>query len=183
MMPSSLRKCFGFTLIEIMISLSILSIGILAIYAAQGNSLRASARAENIETAALLARQIMTQKLFDTEQDLQKGTLPDDKAEEHGDFEPPYDNYHWVFSVRKVEIPLLDTGGGNQPGPAGAPSQGGTPAPGAKNEAPANAQKSMAQIVTKKISENVRELNTKILWDELGEEQSMTVTTHISRLQ
>ncbi len=172
----------GFTLIEIMIALSILSVGLLAIYAAQGNSLRASARAENIQNASLLARQIMTEKLIETQKELEKGSLPEDAAEEHGDFDPPFDRFHWMFSVRKVEIPLLDVGGGGGDGEAAA-GQTGTQAPGAKNEAPEQAQRSMAQIVTKKISENVREITTKITWDELGEEQSLSVVTHISRVQ
>jgi hypothetical protein len=37
-------------------------------------------------------------------------------------------------------------------------------------------------MVTKKISESVREISAKVLWDELGEEQSLTLTTHVSRV-
>ncbi len=163
-----------------MIALSILSVGLLAIYAAQGNSLRASARAENILNASLLARQIMTEKLIETQKDLEKGSLPADDTEEHGDFDPPFDNYHWVFSVRKVEIPVLGEGGGG--GGEGGAGAEGEKQPGAQNQAPEQVQRSMAQIVTKKISENVREITVKITWEELGEEQSLNVTTHISRL-
>jgi hypothetical protein len=47
---------------------------------------------------------------------------------------------------------------------------------------PANAQRSLAQVVTKKLSESLRELTVKVVWEELGEEQSLIVTTHVSRL-
>ena len=49
-------------------------------------------------------------------------------------------------------------------------------------QAPESAQRSLAQMVTKKISESVREISTKVLWEELGEEQSLMLTTHVSRV-
>lgn len=165
----------GFTLVEIMIAIAIMAVGLLSLYTAQGNSLRASGNAENIQIASLLARQIMTEKMLELEKDLLKGSIPEDKEEETGEFDPPFTRYRWQFSVRKVEIPLA----GEIPG-AGEQGQGQDT--GTAIQAPASAQKSVAQIVTKKISENVREIKVKIIWEELGEELSLTVTTHIARL-
>lgn len=179
----------GFTLIEIMISLSILAITLVSIYAAQGNSLRASGRAENIQLASILARQKMTEMMLDLQKDLDKGKFPDEGSEEQGTFDPPLDRFRWEFSVKKVDIKVAEDAGQDQPGGADAP-----PAPGAgpttstgveagkTNEAPESAMRNMAQMVTKKINESVREISTKVIWEELGEEQSMVVTTHIAKL-
>ncbi|MFO1462566.1 MAG: prepilin-type N-terminal cleavage/methylation domain-containing protein [bacterium] len=174
----------GFTLIEIMIALSILSISLLSIYAAQGNSLRASGRAENIQTASMLARQKMTEKMIELQKDLDKGKFPDEQINDQGSFDPPFDRFRWEFAVRKVEIPVIQA-----PGQEGGAATGGGPAtstgkePGAANQAPEAAQENLAKIVTKKISESVREITTKVIWEELEEEQNLVVTTHIAKLQ
>jgi prepilin-type N-terminal cleavage/methylation domain-containing protein len=179
----------GFTLIEIMISLSILAITLVSIYVAQGNSLRASGRAENIQTASILARQKMTEKMLELQKDLDKGKFPDEGTEEQGTFEPPLDRYRWEFAVKKVEIKVAEA-----PAEEGAAAPGTPPAPGAgpttstgveageANQAPEAAMRNMAQMVTKKINESVREISTKVIWEELGEEQSLVVTTHIAKL-
>jgi general secretion pathway protein I len=179
---SKFRSASGFTLIEVMIAVAILALGIVSFYVAQGNSLRASGRAENIQTASLLARQIMTEQMLAIEQDMDKGSFPDDK-EEQGDFQPPFDKFRWEFYVRKVDIPLPNLPQPDQAaGGEGTAGSGGAAPGGDANQPPANAQESLAQLVTKKISESVREISTKIIWDELGVEQSITVTSHISKL-
>jgi len=176
----------GFTLVEIMIALAILSITLVAVYMAQGDSLRASGRAEDIRTASLLARQKMTEKMIDLQKDIDKGKFPDDQVNDQGAFDAPFDKYRWEFAVRKVEIPLAgsppDQGNGAPP-PGGGPTTSTGKEAGAANQAPASAQANLAQMVQKKISESVREISTKVIWEELGEEQSLVVTTHISKLQ
>jgi general secretion pathway protein I len=168
-------KAKGFTLIEIMIAMAILSIGLVSIYTAQGNSLRASGNAEKIQTAAMLARQIMTEKMMGVEISLQKGVFPADQEEDSGEFEAPFDEYRWEYSVRKVEIPI-GSGGGEEQGAEGGAQ--GTEA----NQAPESAQNNLAQMVSKKLSDTIREINVKIIWEELGEEQSIKVTTHVANL-
>lgn len=182
-----IRHAKGFTLIEIMIALAILSISLVSIYVAQGNSLRASGRAENIQTASMLARQKMTEKMLELQKDLDKGKFPDDQVNDQGTFDPPFDRFRFEFQVRKVEIPVIqapgqDANGAPPPGAEGPTTSTGKEA-GSANQAPAAAQQNLAQLVTKKISESVREITTKVIWEELEEEQSLTVTTHIAKLQ
>lgn len=177
----------GFTLIEIMISLSILAITLVSIYVAQGNSLRASGRAENIQIASGLARQKMTEKMLELQKDLDKGKFPDGGTEDQGTFDPPLDRFRWEFAVKKVEIQVADAP--SQDGSADAPPEPGagpTTSTGVEagetNQAPEAAMRNVAQQVTKKINESVREISTKVVWEELGEEQSLVVTTHIAKL-
>jgi prepilin-type N-terminal cleavage/methylation domain-containing protein len=164
----------GFTLVEIMIALSILVVGLLSLYTAQGNSLRAGGHGEKLQTASLLAKQIMTEKMLEVERDLAKGKFPDDKTEESGEFEAPFQEYRWQYLVRQVDIPVAGEAEMEAPGAI----QDNT----TTTDIPANAQRSLAQVVTKKLSESLRELTVKVVWEELGEEQSLIVTTHVSRL-
>ncbi|HKX11604.1 MAG TPA: prepilin-type N-terminal cleavage/methylation domain-containing protein [bacterium] len=177
----------GFTLIEIMISLSILAITLVSIYVAQGNSLRASGRAENIQIASGLARQKMTEKMLELQKDLDKGKFPDGGTEDQGTFDPPLDRFRWEFAVKKVEIqvadaPAEDGSADAPPAPGAGPTTSTGVEAGETNQAPEAAMRNVAQQVTKKINESVREISTKVVWEELGEEQSLVVTTHLAKL-
>lgn len=174
------NNSLGFTLVEIMIALAILAMGILSLYTAQGNSLRASGQAEQMQVASMLARQVMTERVLAIEKDMAKGSFPEEKEEESGEFDPPFQDYRWEYSVRKVDIPL---GGGG--GDVSAGGEEGTQRGTADNQAPEAATRSAAQIVSKKISEAVRELKVKVIWaedEDGGEGQSVEVTTHVSQL-
>src|SRR5262249_2587833 len=146
----------GFTLLEVMIAICILALSVVSLTISQTNSIRASGRAENIQTASTLARQKMTEKKIELQKDIDKESFQDEKANDQGDFEKPFDNYRWEFRVRKVEIPLVDVGGenGGAPPPRVEPGQ---LQPAATNQVPEGSRRSMAQTVMKKISESVRE--------------------------
>ncbi len=169
----------GFTLVEIMIALAILAVGLVSLYTAQGNSLRASGSAERMQVASMLAREKMTEKMMEIEEGLAKGAFPDDKVEETGDFEGPFEDYRWEYTVRKVEIPIA--GGEGEGAEAGGEGDGENSG-SESNQAPASAQANVAKIVSKKIAESVREINVRIIWEDLGEEQSIKVTSHVSQL-
>ena len=111
----------GFTLIEIMIALAILAVGVLGLYTAQGNSLKASGTAEEVQIASTLAQQKMAEKMLEIEKDLQKGTLPEDKTEETGEFERPFQRYRWQYLVRQVDLPLAGGSGAEVAGDNAAP--------------------------------------------------------------
>jgi general secretion pathway protein I len=183
-----IKRSSGFTLLEIMIALAILAIGLISFLSAQGNSLRASGRAEYIETASLLARQKMTEKILELKKELEKGGLPEDTKTDQGDFDPPFDAYRWEFTLQKVEIPLPAELGDAVAGATGEEKTDNTPQPAPSSnsdtaQAPESAQRSLLQIVSKKISDSVREVQLKVIWDELGTDQSMVVTTHLVRPQ
>lgn len=167
----------GFTLVEIMISIAILAVGLVSLYTAQGNSLRASGTAERTELAAMLAREKMTEKMMEIEEGMEKGAFPEDKVEETGEFERPFEDYRWEYTVRKVEIPIAGGESGEGEGGGEADPRGSE-----NNQAPASAQANVAKIVSKKIAESVREINIRVIWEELGEEQSIKVTSHVSQL-
>lgn len=162
-----------------MIALAILAVGLVSLYTAQGNSLRASATAERMQVGAMLAREKMTEKMMEIEQGLVKGAFPEDKEEETGTFDPPFDDYRWEYTVRKVEIPIAGAGDSQGEGEGGA---GGDPRASENNQAPASAQANVAKVVSKKIAESVREINVRVIWGEFEDEESIKVTSHVSKL-
>ena len=179
----------GFTLLEIMIALAILSISLLSLYSSIGNSLKASGFAEDMDRAMQLARQRMSEIRITLDEEMARGAFPDEKEEE-GTFDKPNDRFKWSYTLRKVEVPAINPAGleGGVQG-TGAPAgegEGSTtpttqPTPGIEQAAT-----NMAQVVSKKISESIRELKLTVSWGEAAEgeeEEHVVLTTHVVKLR
>lgn len=178
------RSRRGFTLLEIMIAMAILSSSLLALYSSMGNSLKISAQAEDSNQASQLARQKMTEVLMSLDEDITRGAFPDEK-EESGVFDKPFEKYKWFYVIKKVEIPVLKPPGDQ---PVGAEGDSGASAStnpaGQTTPGLEGAAANMAQMVTKKISESIRELNLTVSWGENSdEEEKIVLTTHLSKLR
>ena len=147
----------GFTLLEIMVAISILSISFITLMNFSGNTLRVSLRAENLTIATMLARQKMTDVEIELHKKMQRNEFPDEKTE-NGRFDEPYEDFSWSMEVRKVDLPAPVTGEG-----------GGL-------------QDVLAKQLTKEIARTVRELKVIIKWVEGEDEQVVDVVTHIVKL-
>ncbi len=148
----------GFTLIEIMVAVSILSISLIALMSFSGNTLIKSGRAEQMTIAVMLARQKMTDIELELEKKMKRNEFPDEKSED-GKFDEPYEDYTWEMEVRRVELP-----------------------PPVQGDEGGQIQGMVAKQLTKEISKTVRELKLTVKWDEMDEEQSIEVVTHIVKL-
>ncbi len=155
-----MKRDSGFTLLEVMISVAILAVSLLALFNLQGTSLLGSARAQKIETATHLARIKMAQTLIDLEAGIKKGEFPEDK-EMSGTFEEEkYPDYRWKLAIKKVEIPV-------------------PPAP----EGQADVMTKVLSMVTDELSQKTREVKLTVSWKEFEEEEEgITVTTHIVKM-
>src|SRR4029434_8634259 len=100
----------GFTLLDIMIALAILSISLLSLYNSIGNSLKASGFAEDMHRAMLLARQRMSEIRITLDEEMARGAFPDEKEEE-GTFDKPNERFKWSYTLRKVEVPAINPAG------------------------------------------------------------------------
>ena len=147
----------GFTLLEVMIAVAVLATSLLALMNSSGNTLITSGRAERISIATMLARTKMNELELDLEKGRVKNEFPDEKEEE-GKFDEPYEDYSWAMTIRKVDLPA--------------------PVTGEKG----SIQDVIAQNLTKEISNTVRELKLTIKWEELREEQTLDVVTHIIKM-
>jgi len=151
------RGSAGFTLLEVMVSVAILSISLIVLFGFQGGTLQASGRAERMTIATMLARQKMVEIELDLEKGMQAGEFPDERNEEE-QFEEPFNDFRWQMQIKKVELP----------------------APVTAEEG--SVQALVARQLTQEIAKSVRELRFTVLWDELGEEQSIQVVTHLVKL-
>jgi prepilin-type N-terminal cleavage/methylation domain-containing protein len=182
----NLKLTSGFTLLEIMIAMAILSISLLAIYHSVGISLRASGMAEKVDIANQLGRQKMAEIMMSLDEDIARGAFPDEK-EEQGTFDKPYERYKWAYQIRKVEIPLTNLPGqeGGAPGGENA-GGGGTPSPSGTQTTPGieGQAANLAKVVSKKISDSIRELKLTVSWGEGEEdEDKIVLTTHLAKLR
>jgi len=147
----------GFTLLEIMVAVAIMSISFIALFSISGNTLVKSGRAEHITIATMLARNKIVEIEMDLKKKMRLGEFPDEKSED-GKFDEPYDDYSWSMEIRKVELPA--------------------PVVGDKG----SMQSMIARQLTKEIARTIRELKLTVKWNELSKEQSLDVITHIAKM-
>jgi general secretion pathway protein I len=130
----------GFTLLEVMISLAILAVALVAISDLNGGAVQMHAYSRRATEATLLLRG----KMLDVEEELQKNGFSDFSDEKHGDFsDESSPDFLWSAEILKPDVQLDPTqllgllsgaGGGGLGGAASSLSQsltgGGQPAGG-----------------------------------------------------
>lgn len=154
----------GFSLLEIMIAVAILATGFTTLLSAQGRSFLSSERAETMTEATMLARSKMADIEKNIDADVAQNKEVGEK-EEAGEFDAPFENYRWKYAIRKVEIPMPDTG-----------KEG-------ENAMVAD----YAKQVMDQISKAVREVTLTVYWGDKDvkeeEQQQLKVTTHVVNMK
>ena len=90
------KKNSGFTLLEVMVSLSIIAIALTALLATQSQSLSLAGEAKFSTTAALLAQSKMAEF---------EGVNAEEMMSDSGDFGEDFPDYFWDVSIQEVSIP------------------------------------------------------------------------------
>jgi general secretion pathway protein I len=117
----------GFTLLEVMISLAILAVALVALSGLNGGAVAMHAYGRRATEATLLLRG----KMLDVEEELQKNGFSDFDDEKHGDFgEDATPGYAWSAEILKPEVKLdpaqlLGLVGGGGQGQTGQAKSGG----------------------------------------------------------
>jgi general secretion pathway protein I len=88
----------GFTLLEVMISLAIIAIALLAVYGNYSQTIAMNTDQQFNTTAPLLAARVAA--------DFENRTL-DELVDESGNFGPAFDGYQWVVKVESVTSDIL----------------------------------------------------------------------------
>lgn len=179
--PRDRRSCArGFTLLEVMISLGILAVALLAIGDLNGGAVRTHAYARSLTTAVQLARG----KMLDFQAQLRKEGLSDFSKEYRGDFERDgFPDYRWTAQVVKPEIDVDPTqllemaAGGLGLGAGGSP---GMPAENPLVSGPFGAMAStMIQQLMETLKSSVREVKLTITWKNGRREESFDLVEHV----
>jgi general secretion pathway protein I len=98
-----MRRPAGFTLLEVMISLAILAVALVAISDLNGGAVAMHAYGRRATEATLLLRS----KMLDIEDDLQKKGFSDFDDEQHGKFdEEGSPDYSWSAEILKPDVQL-----------------------------------------------------------------------------
>ena len=96
--PRSVRLSFGFTLLEVMVALAVMSIVLVSVYRMHSQSLAMNTAARFYTQAPMLAQSKMAEI-----EALSSSAFPDDS----GDFGEPFPGYGWKASVTDVTSEIL----------------------------------------------------------------------------
>jgi len=148
----------GFTLLEIMLALAVFAFAITALVGFNARGYVNDSRARRLTTAVTLAKTKMVEAQIEIEKDITKGSQLEEKSEEGG-FDDPFGDYKWKLELKKVELPIPPLG-----------------------EGVGLATTQMMEMITKQISDSVREIRLTIMWTELDKEREFSVVTHIAKM-
>ncbi|MSP54546.1 MAG: prepilin-type N-terminal cleavage/methylation domain-containing protein [Myxococcales bacterium] len=112
----------GFTLLEVVVALVILTMSLFVLVNAQGSSVFMTTDSQRTLTATWLAQQKMTEALLRIESDgVQESDVDEDgdfadfggdgDFGENIDFGEEYSDFHWAYTIRSVDIKLGDVSG------------------------------------------------------------------------
>ncbi len=166
----------GFTLLEVMISLAILSVALSAVIGVNIGAMAISGKSKGIILAASLARS----KMFDLEEELRIKGFPDFDEEIDGDFDAEgHPDYKWVAQIIKIKLPEYsapqDIASVAQENRGSSSSLGISPTTISPEMSAAMAGLPM---FIKQIENAIREVKITVVWLEQEKENSLTVTTH-----
>ena len=187
MIGRAARRRGGFTLLEVMIALAILSAGLLTISEIVGSSLRNHVRARQLDVATLLARGTMAALEWDYDR---KGFRDFDEKDEGSFEEQGHPEIRWSVEVLKPQADLtperiLQLFAGQEGGLDAllkqlAPKSDGGPQqamPGAG--AIAQALQAQLTVVGEQGKKGVREVRLTVSWPDGKRAQSFPVVTHM----
>lgn len=174
-----MRNDSGFTLLEVLIALTIMSIAFAAILMVESGSIESSIKTKNMVIVQMLARN----QMIETEKKIENKTFTEIKKEESGEFPEPYKEFKWKMTVKEIEFPdlslLLSKGGGTGTDSPSSTSSNQQPGESASGRG-ASGTAWMAEQITKKVSEYlskaVREVTVTISWKKGSGEQSFSLT-------
>ena len=197
----------GFTLLELMIAVAILSVVLVWSVEATTRAISAENHSKLMTTATFLARKV----LVDLEDELAEKGMQDDafSSEKEGTFEEDgFKRFKWRRIVDKITLPGSDVvqsalgkaqgaGGGGLGGFGGAGGSGGTPTipgfgstggtSGGSSGAGAGGAAGSAGLfsgsfglVKEVLEQGIRRVTVKVVWTEHGDEQVVEVNEYIT---
>lgn len=193
------RPLRGFTLLEVMVALGILSLSLIVMLETQASSVMLTAEARKISLASALAEEKLMEVMLTleregwTSQDIEEEGHFDDFGSEdfrgdslNLDDTDEYEDFHWAYTVRRIEMTLP----GDVMGTAGELAEGGYWGDQSAEQQEQQQQQSsgfdLSDIpgfnpdqITEYLSNYIREVRVVVWWGENeDEEDQVEITTH-----
>jgi prepilin-type N-terminal cleavage/methylation domain-containing protein len=146
----------GFTLLEVLIAMSIMMVSFGAILAIESSAITTTNRAKQMNTVSMLLKNALSQ----VELEIEGKTFEEVQKEKSTAFEAPFADYNWSWKVKEIEFPnLVPTSGEDQSGE----SQG---------------SEQLGRLVTQFLSKAIREVEVSVSWTKSDKKQSVSATTY-----
>ncbi|HXN83461.1 MAG TPA: prepilin-type N-terminal cleavage/methylation domain-containing protein [Myxococcales bacterium] len=170
----------GFTLLEVMISLAILAVALVALSDLNGSAVQMHAYGRRATTATLLVQS----KMLDLEELLQKEGPRDFDDERHGTFEGEAPGYSWRAEILRPDVKLDETAllgmlGMGPSSKGGSSADGGTASPLATAGPFAGLMQGQAKTFIETLKKSVRELRVTVIWMDGKAERSVSASQQI----
>jgi len=156
----------GFTLIEVVFALAIMTLAFSSILAVESGSITATTRAKQMNVVGMLAKN----QMVETEYKIQGKKFDEIQKEESGTFDSPYQDYRWKTVISQITFPNLATMGGGKPGQDPGSSSGGSGNSMAGTE-------QLTQIISNYFSKAIRKISVSVLWKQGAKEKSFSLNT------
>lgn len=152
-----MKRQTGFTLLEIMIAITIMTVAFGAILTSQSGSIHHTIKAKEMNIAGWLARDLMVQ----SEHLMEGKPFSELKDEETGRFPAPFERFGWKREVRELKFPEISL---------------------PKKEGQTGVLESvrlLAKMMTKFFNDSVKELVITVTWPRGEGEEQLTLTTYL----
>lgn len=151
------RGTGGFTLLEVLIAMTILTMTLTSILSVQSSAIDASTRAKEMNVVAMLAKN----QMIETEFMIEGKEFKDVNTEDSGQFAEPFQDYSWTRKVKELKFPALGFGGGGDDDSGGG-----------------DAVEMLSKLFAKFLSDAIREVDVSIQWKQGASVRTFTVSTY-----
>jgi prepilin-type N-terminal cleavage/methylation domain-containing protein len=157
----------GFTLLEVIIALTIMVLAFTAILSVESGGITAAEKTHQINVVAMLARN----KMIEMEYEIEGKTFDEVKKEDAGTFDA-YPDFRWSTEIKEVKFPNLNLNAANSAAGGGdaAKDKGGS-------QPASDLLTLMTKLITNFLSKSVREVDVSVYWKRPSGEQRFIVST------
>lgn len=173
------RPARGFSLLEVIIALAIMSMSLLVLLQAQGQSLASAGRSKDLTIATVLARS----KMIDIEQKLFHDGMVMNDDEDEGDFgDDGFAHIKWKSRVSEIELDLSTL-----QGLCGAVSDKTSKTKEGSDQARTDCESTMAGIgsmlgsLTEEVARSMRAVELVVHWADGRYDESMRLRALVTR--
>jgi type II secretion system protein I len=161
-MKQKLTKQLGFTLLEVMIAVTIMTVAFAAILSSQSSSIILTMKTKEMIIAEWLANNVIneTDLLYSTKS---FSELP---KEELAAFPAPFERFTWKREVKELKFPELNFSTNQDD----------------KQQGQTDTLRMLTQMITKYLNESVRELVVTISWERGKQTYNVKVSTYLVNL-